>query len=145
MWQRASPGVGHPQIAPEVGPARRESAGGSLLGGQEVTTAGPTFGSLDSFFLPAVPSRCPWPGPPSGCFPCQDFATFTSQLSHTRLVRNNLFNLFLASCLRLPLKSELLQEVSLGVRVALCPLFVPTPGQDSGLLRFSPPCPSLLL
>ena len=134
MWQRAPPGVGHPQLHLKMVPPAGESTGGSLLGGQEVAVAGPHL----ALWTPPSSLQCPV----LGLLP---FVSILPPLYLGCLIPNwsgAMFCLFLVSCLRFPLKSEPLQEVSLGLSAALCPLLVPTLGQDSGLLRFLPPCPA---
>ena len=126
--------MGHPQLHLKMVPPAGESTGGSLLGGQEVAVAGPHL----ALWTPPSSLQCPV----LGLLP---FVSILPPLYLGCLIPNwsgAMFCLFLVSCLRFPLKSEPLQEVSLGLSAALCPLLVPTLGQDSGLLRFLPPCPA---
>lgn len=132
--------MGHPQTALEDGPTCWRIRWWVFAGWAGGGCGRTTLGSLDPSFLPAVPSHCRCPCPAFGLFP---FVSILPPLYLGCLIPNwsgAIFCLFLVSCLRFPLKSEPLQEVSLGLSAALCPLLVPTLGQDSGLLRFLPPC-----
>lgn len=112
----ASPSCGgNPQAALEVGPACTRICWWFLVGWAGGDHGGTHVGSLDPFILPGVTSQCPRPGPTLRLLPlsrpCDCHISAASLLSG----QERSFYLFLASCLRRPLKSESLQEVPLGV------------------------------
>ena len=72
MQQWAPPTVGVLRLTLTLVLPVGDSAGGSMLGGQEVTTEGPPLGPL------ALSPSSPWPSPTLSCFLCQDLAILTS-------------------------------------------------------------------
>lgn len=109
-----------------------------MLGGHEVAAGRTTLGSLDPSLFPAVPSHCRWSLPVLRLLP---FVSILPSYLGCLIVgwSGTIFCLILASCLRLPLKSEPLQEVSLAG--GCVPFPCPHPlARTPGLLRVSSPC-----